>query len=592
MRTPGADGAAGQAPRAVLLAVRRRHGRIVRGFLWALLALVGASIGLRAAVLDGTDRPLWYLLPNVVFAGVVAVALALIHRLRIEAAVGTVIVAGLVGVAATAVEPRFASGGSATAALFVPLVLAGLLLGRRALYATAGVSMAIVLLPPLGRAAEFVGVQGDVNWPQVVQSVAVLGIVAVFLDRFGSASRDALLTSLEREAVLEGEMRERREAEAALRRARDEVSGLTEVLADRLDHIVALREIDRAITGGFDLDHTLGVVVEQVLRRLRVDAGRVLLFSAPDGTLRFGAAAGLREPAPSDLELRLGEGRAGAAALARERSIVDDPDGMPLRFDPAERVEERSFSGYAAVPLVAQGQLHGVLELFQRRQLDPSPAWLASLDGLAVQAAIALSSVTLLADLERSNAELSLAHDATMEGWARALDLRDKETEGHSRRVTDMTLRLARELGVPAADLVDIRRGALLHDIGKMGVPDAILLKPASLTPEEWEVMQRHPVLAYELLSPIEFLRPALDIPYAHHERWDGGGYPRGLAGEEIPLAARIFAVADVFDALTSDRPYSPVRSRTEAIEVIRSEAGTQFDPEVVEAFLEVVDAA
>jgi putative nucleotidyltransferase with HDIG domain len=309
-------------------------------------------------------------------------------------------------------------------------------------------------------------------------------------------------------------------------------------------------------------------------------------------TLRLGAGAGLRDPAPPALELRLGQGRAGAVARTRARIILGAANGCAIEFDPSERVEEHSFCGYAAVPLVAQGQLHGVLELFHRRRLDLSPAWLASLDGLATQAAIALSSVTLLSDLERSNAELSLAYDATMEGWARALDLRDKETEGHSRRVTDMTLRLARELGVPTTDLVDIRRGALLHDIGKMGVPDAILLKPAPLTAEEWEVMQRHPVLAYELLAPIEFLRPALDISYAHHERWDGGGYPRGLVGEEIPLAARIFAVADVFDALTSDRPYWQARSRAEAIEVIRAEAGSQFDPKVVEAFLRVVDAA
>ena len=415
--------------------------------------------------------------------------------------------------------------------------------------------------------------------------------MAVFLDRFGSASRDALRTSLEREAVLGEEMRERREVESRLRYAKDEITGLSEVLADRLDHIVALREIDRAITGGFDRDHTLHVVVEQVLGRLGVDAGRILLFSAHDQTLRLGAGAGLREPAPPALELRLGEGHAGAAALARERSILDDPDGIAIEFDPAERVEERSFSGYAAVPLLAQGQVHGVLELFHREPLNPTPAWLASLDGLATQAAIALSSVTLLADLERSNAELSLAYDATIEGWARALDLRDHETEGHSRRVTDTTLRLAQLLGVPTAELVHVRRGALLHDIGKMGVPDAILLKPAQLTSEEWAVMQRHPELAYELLAPIEFLRPALDIPYAHHERWDGAGYPRGLAGEEISLAARIFAVADVFDALTSDRPYWRARSREEAIHHIRAQAGRQFDPRVVEAFLQAVDA-
>jgi hypothetical protein len=591
MRTPRADVAAEPAARSVLHEVRRRHGRIVRGFLWALLALVVASIGLRAAVLDGSDRPFWHLAPNLAFASIVALALSLVQRLRVEAAVVTVIAGGLLGVAATAVDGRLASGGSATTLLFVPLVLAGLLLGRRPLYATAAASAAVVLLPSTLRATEFAGLEGAVNWPQVVQTVAGLGIVAVFLDRFGSASRDALLKSLEREAVLGEEMRERRAAEAQLRYAKDEITSMTEVLADRLDHIVALREIDRALTGGFDRDHTLQIVVEQVLRRLGVDAGRILLFAGHDGTLRFGAGAGLGDPAPLDLELRLGEGRAGAAALARARTIVARPHGAAIEFEAGERVEGGAFAGYVAVPLLARGQLQGVLELFHRPPLEPSPAWLASLDGLAAQAAIALSSVAMLADLERSNAELSLAYEATIEGWARALDLRDHETEGHSRRVTDTTLRLARRLGVPAHELVHVRRGALLHDIGKMGVPDAILLKPAPLTAEEWAVMKQHPGLAYELLAPIEFLRPALAIPDAHHERWDGGGYPRGLRGEEIPLAARIFAVADVFDALTSDRPYADARHREEAIRHIRAESGRQFDPRVVEALLQVLDA-
>ena len=152
-------------------------------------------------------------------------------------------------------------------------------------------------------------------------------------------------------------------------------------------------------------------------------------------------------------------------------------------------------------------------------------------------------------ELNRSHLELTLAYDTTIEGWAQALELRDRETEGHTRRVADLTVKLAQALGVKSEDLIHIRRGALLHDIGKMGIPDRILLKPGPLTPEEWEIMKKHPVYAWELLSPIKYLRPALDIPYYHHERWDGTGYPRGLKGEEIPLSARIFAVVDVWDA-------------------------------------------
>jgi len=194
-------------------------------------------------------------------------------------------------------------------------------------------------------------------------------------------------------------------------------------------------------------------------------------------------------------------------------------------------------------------------------------------------------------EIRSLNAELACAYDATIEGWARALDLRDRETEGHCRRVTDMTVRLAREMGVDEEELVHIRAGALLHDIGKMGVPDSILLKAGPLTDEEWEVVRKHPVLAYELLAPIAFLRPAISIPYLHHEKWDGTGYPLGLAGEQIPLAARIFAVADVWDALSSDRPYRERWPEERVHEHIRSLAGIHFDPAVVEAYLRVVGA-
>ena len=208
------------------------------------------------------------------------------------------------------------------------------------------------------------------------------------------------------------------------------------------------------------------------------------------------------------------------------------------------------------------------------------------LEALAAQAAIAIDNAELFTQLQRSNLQLTLAYDATIEGWSRALDLRDKETEGHTQRVTEMSLRLARAMGVDEAEQVHIRRGALLHDIGKMGVPDAILLKPGPLTEEEWVVMRKHPVHAYQMLSPILFLRPALDIPYCHHEKWDGAGYPRGLKGEEIPLAARIFAVVDVWDALLSDRPYRPGWPEEKVRAHIRSLAGTHFDPQVVAVFM------
>jgi putative two-component system response regulator len=187
--------------------------------------------------------------------------------------------------------------------------------------------------------------------------------------------------------------------------------------------------------------------------------------------------------------------------------------------------------------------------------------------------------------LENLNTELVTAYDKTIEGWSAALDLRDKETEGHTQRVTAMTVVLAQAHGLSDEQIKHMRRGALLHDIGKLGIPDSILLKPGKLTDQEWHTMRQHPVLAYQWLSQIAYLRAALDIPYCHHEKWDGTGYPRGLKGEEIPIAARIFAITDVWDALTSDRPYRQAAGHEQAYQYILSQSGLHFDPQIVELF-------
>ena len=192
-------------------------------------------------------------------------------------------------------------------------------------------------------------------------------------------------------------------------------------------------------------------------------------------------------------------------------------------------------------------------------------------------------------NLEEAHKQLLFAYDETIEGWSRAMDLRDKETEGHSQRVTELTLKLASDSGIPKQDLVHVRRGALLHDMGKLGIPDSILLKAGKLNDEEWEFMRQHPQLAYNMLFPIEYLRPAMDIPFCHHEKWDGTGYPRGLQGEQIPLAARLFAIVDVWDALTSDRPYRKAWEREKVLAYIKEESGKHFDPKVVEAFLQLI---
>jgi len=192
-------------------------------------------------------------------------------------------------------------------------------------------------------------------------------------------------------------------------------------------------------------------------------------------------------------------------------------------------------------------------------------------------------------DIEQAHLQLLSAYDATIEGWSRAMDLRDKETEGHTQRVTVLSDKLARLAGIHDDELIFIRRGALLHDIGKLGVPDSILLKPKPLSTEEWAIMCKHPQYAYEMIYPIEYLRPALDIPYCHHEKWDGTGYPRGLKGKEIPLSARIFAIIDVWDALTSDRPYRPAWDKQKTMNYINNESGKHFDPYVVELFNKLI---
>jgi PAS domain S-box-containing protein len=359
-----------------------------------------------------------------------------------------------------------------------------------------------------------------------------------------------------------------------------------EQIQRQLQRLSALHNIEMAITASLDLRITLGLLLNGVITQLSVDAADVLLLNRPIHTLEYIAGRGFRTAALRHTYLRLGQSHAGRAAL--ERCIVNVPN-LPEDVGglaQAPLLAGENFVAYYAAPLIAKGEVKGVLEIFHRAPLDPDLEWLRFLETLATQAAIAIDNTELFEGLQRSNAELTLAYNTTLEGWAHALELRDHETEGHTRRVTDVTIRLAQAMGMSDEELVHVRRGVLLHDIGKMGIPDSILLKPASLTEEEWEIMRRHPVHAHEMLSPIAYLRPALDIPYCHHEKWDGTGYPRGLKGEQIPLAARIFAVVDVWDALNSDRPYRDAWPEEKALDYIREQAGEHFDPRVVEVFM------
>ncbi|HET6361755.1 MAG TPA: HD domain-containing phosphohydrolase [Gemmatimonadota bacterium] len=359
-------------------------------------------------------------------------------------------------------------------------------------------------------------------------------------------------------------------------------------LQRRMEHLNALRTIDRAIAGSLDIKLTLDVVLDQVTGQLGVDAARILLWNPMTQQLEHSAGRGIPDSASRSVALRMGEGHAGRAALERRPVHVPDLRSFPSPDSSAEHSIPRGFISYYALPLIAKNDVNGVLETFCRTAPEADDEWREFAGTLAGQAAIAIDNARMLTELTRSNTELRLAYETTLEGWSRALDLRDNDTQGHTARVAGLTVLLGQALGMDAEEILHLRRGALLHDIGKMGIPDSILLKPAPLTDEEWEVMRRHPVYAYELLSPIAYLRPALDIPHLHHEHWDGTGYPLGLKGEEIPLAARVFAVVDVWDAWTSHRPYRDRVSDEQAREIIREAAGTHFDPRIVKAFLEL----
>lgn len=362
-----------------------------------------------------------------------------------------------------------------------------------------------------------------------------------------------------------------------------------EKIQRQIEYLTALREIDLAITSSFDMRMSLNVLVSRAVSILKVDAVAILLIDPALTTLEFAAGMGFWTEAVKAAHVRLGESFAGKAAL--ERRIVHISDLSQEQDDPflTGFLKGEDFKSYFGIPLILKGKVIGVLEVFHRSTANRDRDWLDFLSTLAGQAAIAIDNAKLFENLQVSNTELNLAYEATIEGWSRALDLRDKETEGHTIRVTEKTLELARRMGLSEKELIHIRRGALLHDIGKMGVPDQILLKPDALTEGEWEIMRKHPTYAYELLSPILYLKfAALDIPYCHHEKWDGSGYPRGLKGEQIPLSARIFAVMDIYDALTSDRPYRPGWTKDRVLEYIQSLAGSHLDPDVVREFLKL----
>lgn len=383
--------------------------------------------------------------------------------------------------------------------------------------------------------------------------------------------------------MLEAKIKEHEEAERSIR-------VLYMQQERRLRHMDVLRKLDTAIASQKEMRLILDTVLDEIIMQLRVDAAGIMKLDEISGDLRYVASKGFLNEDSKNIIIPFGAGHAGRSA--KERRTIQIPF---LTLDPhttfqIQTIEKEGFISYFAVPIIARDKVYGVVTVFTREPLDVASEWIDYLQTLAGQTAIAMDSAAMFEELKLANRELTEAYDATIEGWSKALEFRDRETGGHSQRVTDMTVKIAETMGMSSDEIAHLSRGAVLHDIGKMGIPDHILLKPGKLTEEEWEIMRTHPKIAYDLLSPIKFLERSLDIPYAHHEKWDGTGYPKGLKGTEIPLSARIFAVADVWDALRSDRPYKKAFPFEKALECIREGSGSHFDPEIVEIFFDLFE--
>ena len=351
----------------------------------------------------------------------------------------------------------------------------------------------------------------------------------------------------------------------------------------------ALVSVGSVINSSKGLERVLNEVMDSVIALMRAERGFIVLRE-DDGEFRPHAARGMDHVSLEGDTFSVSKTIVRRVAETGEPVLTTNAQEDP-RFEKQDSVLEHNLRSILCVPLKLKEKIIGVIfvdsrvfsSLFQENDLEILLAF-------ADQAAVAIDNARLFEDMKRAHKELKAAYDETIKGWALALELRDKETEGHTQRVTTLTQKLAKKLGVGDEELVYIKYGSLLHDIGKMAIPDEILLKPGGFTLKERKYMELHPLFAKDMLDPIEFLHPATDIPYYHHEKWDGSGYPHNLKGEEIPFAARIFAVVDVWDALTSDRPYRKPVDPKEVRKLIQNGSGSHFDPQVVDAFLALKD--
>jgi putative nucleotidyltransferase with HDIG domain len=365
--------------------------------------------------------------------------------------------------------------------------------------------------------------------------------------------------------------------------------GVIDQLKDRESQLEALMGIGRTINSSLGRRRVLAEVMDTLILLMRAERG-FLMLKGDDGRLAVETARGIDQVNLEAEAFNVSRTIVDRVAATGETILTTNAQEDP-RFGDQISVAAFRLRSILCAPLKIKDELIGVIHVDNRARtgiFQEQDKHLLS--AFADAAAVAIDNANLFETLLEKNKELEEAYQATLEGWVRALDMRDKETEGHTQRVTVLTQRLARAMGVADEQMIHITRGALLHDIGKMAIPDRILLKPGALTDEERELIKQHPKYAYDMLRRIDFLLPAIDIPHYHHERWDGTGYPDGLIGENIPFPARIFPVVDVWDAMTSDRPYRNALPHDEVKERIRTDSGKHFDPQVVEVFLQLDD--
>ncbi|MBS3991932.1 MAG: PAS domain S-box protein [Erysipelothrix sp.] len=364
---------------------------------------------------------------------------------------------------------------------------------------------------------------------------------------------------------------------------------LFEETRDRLNHIQTLHNIDIAITNGDDIKDIFSIVLIEINKAADYKAASIILTDRENAVLRIEHSYGFGKEV-NGMTLQPHHHKFFEnIALKKNLYNIISLDSIP-EYDIPKYFANENFKTYYAFPLISKDIVIGILELHFDVLTQLKPKDIDFIETITSQCAVAIVNAQLFNSLEMSNQNLLAAYDATIEGWAHALDLKDEETKDHSSRVTKLTIEMAKRMNIDQDEMINIQRGALLHDIGKIGIPDSILLNKGKLSDEEWVIMRKHPVYAYDMLSKIPYLVSAIDIPYYHHEKWDGSGYPFGLRETQIPLAARIFAVIDVYDALINDRPYRKAWSKQEALDYIIDQKGKHFDPEVVNEFIRMIN--